>query len=285
MNILQETMHLIKFLRFSLNLYIISNKIVSLSNKHLLILNFTIMTKKTLFMAYLCLLVTTLSTHAQSSVILTQIYGGGGNSGATYRADFIELYNNTETPVEISNWRVYYASKNNKLAGDSIIIENDTWIPAHKHYLIQCKEGTKGTSIMADTHWESLNMAATGGQILIQRDGATPNFDFINRENENFIEYVAYSGSNTKSFQRKTENGIYCINTENILNFKRTNVCPAYIRTSTNIGLEINSEETTIDIYLLNGNLLKKQVLLSEVNLQEGYYIVREKDCAYVIRL
>src|SRR5436190_166592 len=41
---------------------------------------------------------------------LSEVYGGGGNTGATYQNDFIELYNNSDVPVDVSTWSVQYAS-------------------------------------------------------------------------------------------------------------------------------------------------------------------------------
>ncbi len=38
------------------------------------------------------------------------MYGGGGNSGAPYTNDFIELTNNSSAPVDVSGWSVQYAS-------------------------------------------------------------------------------------------------------------------------------------------------------------------------------
>ena len=43
-------------------------------------------------------------------VVISQIYGGGGNSGATYKNDFIELHNTGPAPVNITGWSVQYAS-------------------------------------------------------------------------------------------------------------------------------------------------------------------------------
>ena len=41
-------------------------------------------------------------------VIISEIYGGGGNSGATLKNDFIELYNTTDSPIDIGGWSVQY---------------------------------------------------------------------------------------------------------------------------------------------------------------------------------
>ncbi len=43
-------------------------------------------------------------------VILNEVYGGGGNSGSTFKNDFIELYNNGSSPVDISGYEMQYAS-------------------------------------------------------------------------------------------------------------------------------------------------------------------------------
>ena len=45
-----------------------------------------------------------------SPVVISEVYGGGGNSGATWKNDFIELYNNGTQAVDLSTWSVQYAS-------------------------------------------------------------------------------------------------------------------------------------------------------------------------------
>ncbi|MCC7015269.1 MAG: lamin tail domain-containing protein [Planctomycetes bacterium] len=46
---------------------------------------------------------------ARAQVVLSQVYGGGGNTGATYEADFVELYN-AGAPQSLAGWSVQYAS-------------------------------------------------------------------------------------------------------------------------------------------------------------------------------
>ena len=45
-----------------------------------------------------------------SPVVISEVYGGGGNTGAPYRNDFIELYNHGAASVDLSTWSVQYAS-------------------------------------------------------------------------------------------------------------------------------------------------------------------------------
>jgi predicted extracellular nuclease len=39
-----------------------------------------------------------------------EAYGGGGNSGAPYQNDFVELFNHGDSPVDLTGWSVQYAS-------------------------------------------------------------------------------------------------------------------------------------------------------------------------------
>jgi uncharacterized protein len=43
-------------------------------------------------------------------IVISQVYGGGGNSGATLKNDFIELYNRGTAPMPIDGWSVQYSA-------------------------------------------------------------------------------------------------------------------------------------------------------------------------------
>ncbi len=43
-------------------------------------------------------------------VVISEVYGGGGNSGATLKQDFIELYNRGASEASVEGWSVQYAS-------------------------------------------------------------------------------------------------------------------------------------------------------------------------------
>src|SRR5262249_10309639 len=48
-------------------------------------------------------------TPANSTVVISQVYGGGGNTGATLTNDFVELFNRGQTAVNVTGWSVQYA--------------------------------------------------------------------------------------------------------------------------------------------------------------------------------
>ncbi len=43
-------------------------------------------------------------------VVISQIYGAGGNAGASFKNDFIELFNRDTKPVRLGGWSVQYAA-------------------------------------------------------------------------------------------------------------------------------------------------------------------------------
>jgi uncharacterized protein len=47
---------------------------------------------------------------ASPDLVISQVYGGGGNSGATYTHDYIELFNRGTTAVSLSGMSIQYAS-------------------------------------------------------------------------------------------------------------------------------------------------------------------------------
>lgn len=78
-----------------------------------------------------------------TSVVISQVYGGGGNSGSSYRNDFIELYNLGNSTVDLSGWSVQYASA----SGSTWLVTtlSGSIAPGH-YYLIQEAQGAGGTT-------------------------------------------------------------------------------------------------------------------------------------------
>ncbi len=83
---------------------------------------------------------------ATSHLVISQAYGGGGNSGAKYKNDFIEIYNPTDAEVDLSGWVVKYGSKKTQeLAGLGQDTALQGTIKAKSYYLIQMGAGAGGT--------------------------------------------------------------------------------------------------------------------------------------------
>src|SRR6478672_12007569 len=44
------------------------------------------------------------------TLVISQVYGGGGNTGATLKNDFIEIFNPGTAAVSVTGWSVQYTS-------------------------------------------------------------------------------------------------------------------------------------------------------------------------------
>jgi uncharacterized repeat protein (TIGR01451 family) len=85
----------------------------------------------------------TTSLAISNGVVISQVYGGGGNSGAPLKNDFIELFNRGTSTVNLSGWSVQYSSS----TGSSwqVALLSGSIAPGH-YYLIQEAAGTGGTT-------------------------------------------------------------------------------------------------------------------------------------------
>ena len=98
-------------------------------------------------------------------VVISEVYGGGGNSGATLKNDFVELYNPTSSSVNLNGWSVQYASA----TGSSWQVTNLTGsIPANGFYLVQEAVGSGGTqNLPTPDATGTISMSASNGKIAL----------------------------------------------------------------------------------------------------------------------
>ena len=62
-------------------------------------------------LGFLVLLVLVPAARAASAdLVVSQVYAGGGNSGATYENDYVELFNRGSSSIDVAGWTVQYAT-------------------------------------------------------------------------------------------------------------------------------------------------------------------------------
>ena len=153
-----------------------------------------------------------LAEAASTSLVISEVYGGGGNTGAPYSHDFIEISNVGTTTVDVSGWSVQYASA----AGTAYTATPlRGQIPAGATYLVQQAKGSSGgTALPAPDAVGSTTMAASAGKVALVSsstplscgadcDGAAGVADFVGWGTANDFEgQPAPAGSNTTSVSR-----------------------------------------------------------------------------------
>ena len=136
---------------------------------------------------------------ASTGLVITEVYGGGGNSGANLNADFVELYNPTSSDITLDGKSLQYRSTSGTGAANGVGALTGE-VPAGEHFLVQT--GTTGSSGSAlptpDATASSINMAAANGTIWLA-NGTTaqtlPTGSVLN--NANVIDLVGFGTSNT----------------------------------------------------------------------------------------
>ncbi len=108
-----------------------------------------------------------LAGQAQAQVVISQVYGGGGNSGATLKSDFVELHNNGTTAVDLSAWSIQYSSA----AGSSWQVTPLTGsIAPGGYYLVKQADGSGGSvELPTPDAIGKISMAAAAGKVALVR--------------------------------------------------------------------------------------------------------------------
>src|SRR5205085_6044112 len=82
-----------------------------------------------------------------STIVISQVYGGGGNSGATLKNDFIELFNRGATAVNVTGWSVQYSPATGTITTPWQTTNlTAVTIQPGQYYLVQEAAGTGGTT-------------------------------------------------------------------------------------------------------------------------------------------
>lgn len=125
--------------------------------------------------AFLQIVSTPTAQAVSPDIVVSQVYGGGGNSGAPFTNDFVELYNRGETPVDLTGWSVQYASATGTgtFAANSPVALSGT-LPANSYYLVELGAGaTPSGNLPTADATGSIQMAAASGKVVAVRPGTS----------------------------------------------------------------------------------------------------------------
>jgi predicted extracellular nuclease len=103
-----------------------------------------------------------------TTVVISQVYGGGGNSGATFRNDFIELHNRGTSAVSLNGWSVQYASSVGNFSSASRTNLPNVVLQPGQYFLVQEAAGAGGSvNLPTPDATGSIAMAATAGKVAL----------------------------------------------------------------------------------------------------------------------
>ena len=134
-----------------------------------------------------------------SGIVISAVYGGGGNAGAPYNADFVELFNAGVSSVNISSWSVQYGSSGSTGTWTGFVgIPLSTTLGAGQYYLIRMSTtGAIGVALPTTDLVASptIAMSGTQGKVALFNDG-TPFSGTSPVGAPNYVDFVGFGAAN-----------------------------------------------------------------------------------------
>jgi uncharacterized protein len=138
--------------------------------------------------------------------VISQVYGGGGNAGAPYTHDFVEVFNRGDAPLDLDGLSIQYTSaRGTGLFGANanlLVALSGTLAPGQYH-LVQLAAGAgSGVPLPTPDGTGTINMSATAGKVVLVdgtsglgcNGGSTPCSD---AQLERIVDLVGFGTSPT----------------------------------------------------------------------------------------
>ena len=106
------------------------------------------------------------ATAASDTVVIAEAYGGGGNSGAPLRSDFVELANRSQEQVDLTGWSLAYYSANGTSAQTTPLSGT---IAAGGRYLVKQADGANAAApaLPEPDATGRVAMSSTGARVVL----------------------------------------------------------------------------------------------------------------------
>jgi hypothetical protein len=134
----------------------------------------------------------TASQALSSGLVISQIYGAGGNAAATYGSDFVELFNRGTSPISLSGMSVQYASA----AGttwQAIALPSKS-VPPGGYFLISLASGAAGAgaALPSPDATGTINMGANNGRVALVDGAAALSCGASCQSNPGVVDFVGF---------------------------------------------------------------------------------------------
>ena len=136
------------------------------------------------------------------AVVISQVYGGGGNSGSTFKNDFIELYNRSSAPVNLSGWSVQFTPPTSPFAatstfdGSPLTTNLSGTIQPGRYFLIKETAGAGGTTdLPAADVTGAIAVGSTQGKIALVNNTTVLSGNCPNFAANGIVDFIGYGAA------------------------------------------------------------------------------------------
>ncbi|MGD9910623.1 MAG: endonuclease [Candidatus Izemoplasmatales bacterium] len=120
-------------------------------------------------------------------IIIYEVYGGGGNVSATYNQDYVILYNNTSSSIDLSTYSLQYAS-----TSTYTVFNLSGTIMSHNYFVIGLLKGSVGEDLdVAPNVSFGTSIVVTAGRIALVDD----QNQITDKTDANVVDFVGYGSA------------------------------------------------------------------------------------------
>jgi hypothetical protein len=116
------------------------------------------------------LLLSAAAQGASPDLVVSQVFAGGGNAGASFTNDYVELFNRGNSTVDLSGWTVQYATAAGTAWTPTALA--GTVLPGGRHLVQLASGGANGSALPAPDSTGTTNLSTAGGKLALVHDTA-----------------------------------------------------------------------------------------------------------------
>lgn len=126
-------------------------------------------------------------------LVISQVYGGGGNTGAPYSNDFVELFNAGRAPVSLKGASIQYAAAAGTFSATGVFALPDASVAPGAYYLVQLAKGAGTFAAMPTPDATgTLALGATSGKVALS-SGTIP---VSGKADASLLDFVGFGTAN-----------------------------------------------------------------------------------------
>jgi hypothetical protein len=137
-----------------------------------------------------------------TTVVIDEVYGGGNGTSASatylYNQDYVELFNLSDSTVDISNWSVQYfsASGVSASAANVAVIPANTTLAPGQRYLIGGAASTYGGALpVTPDLLATFDMSSGQGKVYLSGTSTRLTSQPCPETNTNVVDYMGYAAT------------------------------------------------------------------------------------------
>jgi len=107
---------------------------------------------------------------ASPDLVVSQVFAGGGNAGASFANDYVELFNRGSSTVDLTGWSIQYATATGTSWSPTALA--GTLAPGRRYLVQFASAAAVGSPLPVPDASGTTNLATSGGKVALVRDTA-----------------------------------------------------------------------------------------------------------------